>query len=141
MPDVRAAGCVVWRSSAEGVNDHEVLVAHRPRYDDWSFPKGKLDGDETFIEAARREVDEETGASGAIGAELEPVTYVDHKGRSKIVRYWLMAADPSFDVDRFEPNEEVDVISWMSLADAAEVLTYGHDRALVAQAAGLLNQP
>lgn len=137
-PEVEAAGCVVWRRSAESL---EVLVAHRPRYDDWSFPKGKLDPGESFLEAAVREVDEETGCIGVIGDELEPARYVDHKGRSKIVRYWLMAADSSFDVGAFEANDEVDVIAWMRPADAHKKLSYGDDRTLLDQAVERLSLP
>lgn len=120
--------------------DHDVLVVHRPRYDDWSFPKGKLEKGEDFIAAALREVEEETGCTGTMGAELEPVFYDDHKGRSKIVRYWLMKANPSFDADAFETNEEVDVLSWMAIEEARGALSYEHDVALLEQAADLLRQ-
>ncbi len=137
MPKIEAAGCVVWRHAEAG---DVVLVVHRPRYDDWSFPKGKLEAGETFLEAAVREVEEETGCTGTIGEELDPVFYVDHKGRSKIVRYWLMAPAPSFDADAFEPNKEVDVLSWMSAEEARTVLSYEHDASLLDQAAVLLRQ-
>ena len=137
MPEitVEAAGCVVWRLGPAGA---EVLVIHRPRYDDWSMPKGKLDAGETFLEAAVREVEEETECTGVVGTELDPVYYVDHKGRSKIVRYWLMAADASFDAAAFVPNEEVDVLGWMSVAEARAVLSYDHDTALLDQADDLI---
>ncbi len=137
VPEIEAAGCVVWRHGEAG---DVVLVVHRPRYDDWSFPKGKLEKGETFLEAAVREVEEETSCTGTIGAELDPVFYVDHKGRSKIVRYWLMAAAPSFDAYAFEPNDEVDVLSWMSAEEARATLSYEHDSSLLDQAAGLLRQ-
>ena len=136
MVEVQAAGCIVWRSGDEGL---QLLVVHRQRYDDWSFPKGKLEKGETFVDAAAREVKEETGSTGTIGAELEPVTYVDHKGRDKIVRYWLMAVNPSFDAEAFEANEEVDVLSWMGTKDASAVLSYEHDVALLNQAAALIS--
>ena len=132
--EVQAAGCVVWRSAAE----LEVLLVHRPRYDDWSLPKGKLDPGESFEEAAVREVEEETGCQGSLGAELDSVVYEDHKGRSKIVRYWLMSADLAYDIDGFEANDEVDVLAWMNHEDAAAALTYDHDRSLLDQAVGLL---
>lgn len=136
-PEVEAAGCVVWRPVAAGV---EVLVVHRPRYDDWSFPKGKLDKGEAFLDAAVREVEEETSCTGTIGAELDPIFYVDHKGRSKIVRYWLMRADSSFDAEAFEANDEVDVLSWMGIEAARSALSYDHDMALLDQAADLTRQ-
>lgn len=131
VADVDAAGCVVWRTVSHG---SEVLVVHRPRYDDWSLPKGKLDAGETFLDAAVREVEEETGCTGTIGTELAPVRYLDHKERDKIVRYWMMRADDSFDVTSFEPNDEVDQLAWMSLDEAKKVLTYEHDVALLDQA-------
>lgn len=136
-PEVQAAGCVVWQATTAGA---EVLVVHRPRYDDWSFPKGKLDKGEAFLDAAVREVEEETSCTGTIGAELDPVFYVDHKGRSKIVRYWLMRADSSFDAEAFEANEEVDVLSWMGVDAARHSLSYDHDMALLDQAADLICQ-
>lgn len=138
MPEVEAAGCVVWRIHS---NEFQVLIVHRPRYDDWSLPKGKLDEGEKFLDAAVREVDEETGCTGTIGAELAPVTYVDHKGRSKIVRYWLMEADPSFDNAGFVANDEVDELRWSASAAARRTLSYGHDAALVDQAAGIISAP
>lgn len=106
----------------------EIVVVHRPRYDDWSFPKGKLDPGESFEEAALREVREETGLICRLGPELPFSTYTDRKGRPKIVRYWLMAVveDPGF-----EPNEEVDELRWLAPAQASDLLTYSFDRKLV----------
>ena len=85
--EVKAAGGVVWRRGAGGI---EVAVIHRPRHDDWSLPKGKLDPGETFEEAALREVEEEIGVRCELGARAPATSYRDHKGRAKIVRYWLM---------------------------------------------------
>ena len=102
------------------------------------MPKGKLEKGESFVEAAVREVEEETGCTGTIGTELDPVRYVDHKGRDKIVRYWTMVAAPSFDADRFVPNEEVDELSWKGIDEARAVLSYDHDNALLDQAADLI---
>jgi len=117
---VRAAGGVVWRSGPGGV---EILLVHRPRYDDWSLPKGKLDGGETDEECALREVKEETGLVTSLGPELPSTRYVDRKGRDKRVRYWAMTpVDGSF-----TPHDEVDEIRWVSLADAAIHLSYAHD--------------
>ena len=131
--EVRAAGCVVWRSGLAGP---EVLVVHRPRYNDWSFPKGKLDVGEEWLDGAVREVGEETGLSGSIGAELDPVRYLDRKGRNKIVRYWLMQAEHGV----FEPNDEVDEIEWLDLAGAVDRLSYERDAELLAQAASRIQE-
>lgn len=128
-PDlVRAAGGVVWRPGVAGI---EVVVVHRPRYDDWSFPKGKLEPGEDFVAAARREVLEETGFVCETGDELATVTYVDHRGRPKVVRYWAMQV-----VDgRFVANDEVDHLEWLSLVDATGRLTHQRDIELLASLA------
>ena len=106
----------------------EVCVCHRPRYDDWSLPKGKLDAGESWEQAALREVQEEVGLRCRLGRELESVAYTDHKSRPKTVRYWMM--EP---VDgAFEPNDEVDEVRWLELSAAAALLTYEHDQELVA---------
>jgi len=122
---VEAAGGVVLRPGEEG---YEVCLVHRPRYGDWTLPKGKLDDDETFEEAALREVEEETGLRCELGRELASTHYTDGKGRPKIVRYWLMEPVGG----EFEPNDEVDELRWMTAHDAVDMLTYEHDRELVA---------
>ena len=122
---VEAAGGVLLRPGEEG---YEVCVVHRPRYGDWTLPKGKLEPDETFEEAALREVEEETGLRCELGAELASTHYVDGKGRPKIVRYWLMEVVGG----EFEPNAEVDELRWMTAHDAVDALTYERDRELVA---------
>jgi len=121
VAEVRAAGGVV-------VRDGTVLVVHRPRYDDWSLPKGKLDDGESWEEAALREVLEETGVGGRLVRELDDDRYIDRKGRPKRVRWWLMEAVA---VDGHEPDEEVDEVRWVALEEAARLLSYAHDRALV----------
>src|SRR3954454_14722547 len=120
--DVKAAGGLV-------VRDGRVAIAHRPRYDDWSLPKGKLDPGETWEQAALREVEEEIGFRCRLGRELPPTAYTDQKGRSKVVRYWLMAPEEG----EFVPNHEVDELRWLIPSAAAELLTYPHDSALVAE--------
>jgi 8-oxo-dGTP diphosphatase len=125
MAEVKAAGGVVRRDGAGGV---EILVVHRPRYDDWSLPKGKLDPDETFEEAALREVEEETGVRAALREELPPIRYRDAKGRDKLVRYWVMDV---VEQGRFEPNDEVDEIRWLAPGVAGDLLSYLRDAELV----------
>ncbi len=127
--EVRAAGGVVWRRDDGGAP--ELAVVHRPRYDDWSLPKGKLDPGEDWLEAALREVWEEIGLRCTPGDELPPVAYRDHKGRSKAVRYWMMEPEDG----TFAPNDEVDEMRWMDVEAAAALLTYPHDAELV-RAAG-----
>lgn len=120
-PEVRAAGGLVWRTDLDG--RVEVLVVHRPRYDDWTLPKGKCDPGEDWMETAHREVLEETGFDCELGIELPSVSYRDHKGRSKVVRYWAMTVVSG----DFSPNEEVDAIAWLSLEAARRKLSYSHD--------------
>lgn len=122
---VEAAGGVVWRRADGG--ELQVLVVHRPRYDDWSFPKGKLDAGEAHEAAAWREVWEETGFECELGDELAEVTYADRFGRPKRVRYWTMQVVGG----AFEPNDEVDELRWATLDEAARLLSYEHDAALL----------
>jgi 8-oxo-dGTP diphosphatase len=121
----RAAGGLVVRETEAGPL---VAVVHRPRYDDWSLPKGKLGGGEGWREAAAREVLEETGMRCEIGDELAPARYRDRKGQPKLVRYWLMRPLGG----EFEPTDEVDELRWLDPASAIELLDYEHDRGLVA---------
>ena len=127
MERVEAAGGVV-------VRDGRVALVHRPVYDDWTLPKGKLDRGESFEEAALREVEEETGLRCRLARELPPVEYAV-KGRPKLVRYWLMEVegDPGF-----VPNDEVDELRWPAPAEALSLLTYEGDRELVSVAAELV---
>jgi 8-oxo-dGTP pyrophosphatase MutT (NUDIX family) len=133
-PLVRAAGGVVRRRSKNGRTQYALV--HRPRYDDWSVPKGKVDPGETDEEAALREVEEETGVRGTIGPELEATRYRDRKGRLKQVRYWLMEpADEK--APKFRPNDEIDEVRWCSAADAGKLLHHEHDRKLIGDAEAL----
>jgi 8-oxo-dGTP diphosphatase len=120
--EVRAAGGVVWRRNKDG--DLEVLLVHRPKYHDWSLPKGKLDEGESWEEAALREVEEETGFQVALADELPSTDYHDRFGRPKHVRYWVMDVRGG----EFEPNREVDEVRWLPVAAAAEALSYARDR-------------
>ena len=122
--EVKAAGGVVWRRGPGGI---EVAVAHRPHREDWSLPKGKLDPGETWEQAALREVEEEIGFRCRLGRELASTAYTDQKGRSKVVRYWLMEPEEG----AFEANPEVDELRWLIPSAAADLLTYPHDRELV----------
>jgi 8-oxo-dGTP pyrophosphatase MutT (NUDIX family) len=124
IPQVRAAGGLVVR---ERGGEPQVAAIHRPRYDDWSLPKGKLHPGEEWEAAALREVREETGLDCELGEEVESTTYLDRKGRRKLVRYWLMRPRDG----EFEPTEEVDELRWLSPAEAGELLTFEHDRELV----------
>ena len=126
IPHVRAAGGLVARERDGTI---AIAVVHRPRYDDWSLPKGKLDPGETWEEAALREVEEEVGLRCRLGDELPPVGYRDNKGREKAVRYWLM--EPVDGSPRFTPNDEVDEMRWVDVAAAAALLSYPHDAELV----------
>jgi 8-oxo-dGTP diphosphatase len=119
--EVRAAGGVV-------VRDGQVLVVHRPRHDDWSLPKGKLDPGERWEDAALREVLEETGLRCELGPELDPAEYQISGGRPKRVRFWRMDVIDG----EFAANEEVDEARWCSREQALGLLTYVHDRELVA---------
>ena len=124
---VEAAGGVVTRRQADGTPEY--LVVHRPRYDDWSLPKGKVEAGESLEETARRELEEETGVQVELGDKLPTCEYVDRHGRPKIVHYWRMTpvgTSPWF------PNHEVDQQRWITAPEAATLLTYEHDRRLVA---------
>lgn len=118
---VQAAGGAVWRRSPAGAT--EVLLVHRPRYDDWTVPKGKLEPGEDHAAAALREVEEETGLRCTLGPELASSDYVDRKGRPKHVRYWAMTPAGG----TFTPTDEVDEITWLPLEEAEERLSYPRD--------------
>ena len=121
MPDeIRAAGGVV-------VRDGRVVVVHRPRYDDWSLPKGKLDPGESWEEAALREIAEETGLRCRLEQELEPAQYIS-RGLPKTVRWWRMSVVEDLGI---EPDDEVDELRWLTPGEAMALLSYEHDRKLV----------
>ena len=131
---IRAAGGVLWRTNDE---EPEVALIHRPRYDDWTFPKGKTLPWETDTACALREVQEETGLHCELSLELPSTEYVDRKGRVKVVRYWAMRPLSG----QFEPNQEVDELRWLTLRQARLLLSYERDRELLTAAAELLAPP
>ncbi|MYY06392.1 NUDIX hydrolase [Streptomyces sp. ATexAB-D23] len=120
---VRAAGCVLWRRPPAPATGVELCLVHRPRYDDWSFPKGKLKRGESLRDAAVREVLEETGHHCVPGAVLPMVRYVAN-GRPKEVTYWSAEATAG----SFVPNREVDGVLWLPPAAARTRLTQPRDR-------------
>jgi 8-oxo-dGTP pyrophosphatase MutT (NUDIX family) len=121
---VRAAGGVV-------LSGGKVCIIHRPDYEDWSLPKGKLDTDESHERAALREVHEETGLRCALGAELSSQEYIDRQGRPKTVRWWAMTVLTD---DGLTPSHEVDERRWVTPDQAERMLVYEHDRELVREA-------
>lgn len=127
---ILAAGAVLWlpgRPKKSGrLGRPRIALIHRPKYDDWSMPKGKLDPGEGMAEAAVREVREETGFGCVLGPEL-PAQHYPVQGRPKEVRYW--AAVPT--TGAFRPNREVDRLEWLPAGKARVRLTHDRDRLLV----------
>lgn len=132
--EILAAGCVLWRRAGNGAGI-EVCLVHRPRYDDWSHPKGKLDEGETPKQAALREVREETGMTCRLGAALRTVRYRAH-GRDKAVYYWAAEVTGG----RFTPNGEVDTVRWLPPDQARALLTHDLDRPLLDEAVAALTE-
>ncbi|HEX6492243.1 MAG TPA: NUDIX hydrolase, partial [Candidatus Dormibacteraeota bacterium] len=128
-PQVRAAGGVLWRRGPGG--GREWAVIHRPRYDDWSLPKGKLRDGESIEDAALREVLEETGMHGRLGAHVGTNRYLDNKGRTKTADYFLIEALGG----GFSTNDEVDELRWLDAQTAVALLSHEHDRLLLGRVA------
>jgi 8-oxo-dGTP pyrophosphatase MutT (NUDIX family) len=124
---MRAAGGVVVRRSRSG--DKEIAIIHRPEYDDWTLPKGKIEPEETPEDCALREVREETGLRCDLVRPLGCTAYVDRRGRDKIACYWIMEVRGG----KFKAGVEVDRLLWLSVPDAVKRLSYRHDKLLVQQ--------
>ena len=126
---IEGAGAVLWQVIDDG--DVRIAIIHRPRYDDWSLPKGGVDAGESHIQAAFREVLEETGVKAIFGPEIGTVDY-EVNGVTKEVRYWLAEADQ---INAATPDpEEVDAIEWLSISDAINKLSNSDDREIVRMA-------
>ncbi|MGH3886212.1 MAG: NUDIX hydrolase [Pseudonocardiaceae bacterium] len=132
MPGLIAAGAVVWQRAPSG--DVEVALVHRPRYDDWSLPKGKPHTGETLPRTAVREVAEETGHTVVLGSKLGSTRYLVRWGQ-KVAHYW--AARPTG--GSFSPSEEVDELRWLPVAKATDLLAHRHDRTLLAGLDGAIS--
>jgi len=129
-PAIRAAGGVLRRGG-------EYALVHRPKYDDWSLPKGKLNTGESYLRAARREVLEETGHRGLDPVEVGSIGYDTVAGKRKLVRWWSMTATDG----EFQPNAEVDEVAWLPGAQAVQRLNYSNDRHVLARALRLDADP
>ncbi len=127
---VVAAGAVVIRKGPSG---REVLLVHRPKYDDWSFPKGKQDPGEHVTATAVREVLEETGLEIRLGRPLRPQMYAVSGGRAKHVHYWVGHVPGDPEVASYEVNDEIDDLGWFALPEAVSRLTYLDDIDLLDQ--------
>jgi 8-oxo-dGTP diphosphatase len=125
MDVIQAAGGLVIRRHSGSL---QIALVHRPMQQDWSFPKGKLEEGETQEDAAQREVLEETGMVCRLIRFIGHTEYTDRKGRPKVVAYWVMAPEAG----TFAPNEEVDELRWLDVADALTLLSYERDRELLA---------
>ena len=131
MAEVLAAGGVLWRAGASGVP--EIAVVHRPRYDDWSLPKGKQDGTEPIAATAVREIAEETGHAVVLGPRLPSTSYRVADG-DKTVHYWAARCNGG----TFAPNDEVDDLRWVGVDAAPGLLSYSHDRTVVEHLPGVV---
>ncbi|MDQ6614168.1 MAG: NUDIX hydrolase [Actinomycetota bacterium] len=124
---VRAAGGVIWRPSERSPGQVDVVLVHRPAYDDWSLPKGKADPGENDEDTARREIREETGLETELGVELPSTHYLDRFSQPKVVRYWAMVPVGG----ALKAHHEVDDAQWVPLDRARQMLSYPRDQAVL----------
>jgi 8-oxo-dGTP diphosphatase len=135
LQEIYAAGAVCWR---EVKKDLLVAIIHRSRYQDWTFPKGKVDGGESLPEAAVREVKEETGIKVKLGVPLQTVSYPLDKTKTKVVHYWAAkVSDKALASSKFKPDEEVSEVIWLKAEDAFAKLSYKYDRDLLKEVLNL----
>lgn len=134
-PNIWAAGGVVYRNRPK--RGTQYLLVHRPRYDDWSLPKGKLDDGESLQEAAIRETHEETGYRCALGREVGTIAYRTQAANHKVVRYWLMESEGG----RFRRNSEVDTVEWVGIEAASRLLSYERDRSVLERGQVMVKNP
>lgn len=133
-----AAGVVCWRNQKD---TPEVLLVHRAKYKDWSFPKGKQDPGELLPETAVREMLEETGVRLKLGRKLSVIKYQVDSGEEKEVHYWASKLkNKAWKKSKFEPNQEIAKLKWLPFSEALSVLTYEHDRELMKEVADLHKQ-
>ncbi|MFM6977862.1 MAG: NUDIX hydrolase [Micrococcales bacterium] len=125
MNTVVAAGAILWRIEKDEL---KVAIIHRSRYDDWSWPKGKLDKGETIAEAAVREIREETGLKVTLGVHLAEINYQLPNGNNKQVHYWAaQVSDKALSNTKFKPSEEVEKVDWKTIPQARKLLSYEFD--------------
>jgi 8-oxo-dGTP diphosphatase len=135
---VRAAGGVIWRPSEWlGDGNVDIVLVHRPAYDDWTLPKGKAEGDESDEDTARREVREETGLEVELGEELPSTRYLDRYAKPKVVRYWTMKPAGG----ELKPSQEVDAVRWLPFVRARQMLSYERDQPVLDALAKVLGLP
>lgn len=134
--EVYANGGVIFKKGGRDLNEIFYALIHRPRYDDWSIPKGKQEPGEKPLDCALREIAEETGYISVPVSELKSVSYTDNQGRSKLVRYWLVEPRSG----QFSANQEVDALAWLPFPIAVNTLTYEFDRGVLDSARSILEK-